>query len=86
MVITATRRHLGIAMPAEEGFEFVATNPDCDLLEGSSFRRLEQLSKRRRAWRALSKNRTAARCLLSRTAARLSLPAIVLRRRTLAAA
>ena len=47
---------------------------------------LSNSSKRRRAWRALSKNRTAARCLLSRTAARLSLPAIVLRRRTLAAA
>jgi hypothetical protein len=43
MVITLTCRHVGIAMPAEEGFEFVATDPDFELLDGSSFRRLEQL-------------------------------------------
>jgi hypothetical protein len=35
MVITLTCRHVGIAMPAEEGFEFVATDPDFELLDGS---------------------------------------------------
>ena len=45
MVITLTCRHVGIAMPAEEGFEFVATDPDVELLDGSSFRRREQLGQ-----------------------------------------
>lgn len=49
MVITLTCRHVGIAMPAEEGFEFVATDPDFELLDGSSFRRLEQLEQAARS-------------------------------------
>jgi hypothetical protein len=43
IVIALTRRHVGIALPARHGFEFVAVDPDFELLDGSSFRRLEQL-------------------------------------------
>ena len=45
MLITLTSRPVGIAMSADEGFEFVATDPDFELLDGSSFRRLEQLEQ-----------------------------------------
>jgi hypothetical protein len=43
IVIASARRHVGIALPAQDGFAFVATDPDFELLDGSSFRRLEQL-------------------------------------------
>jgi hypothetical protein len=43
IVIAFARRHVGIALPAQDGFAFVATDPDFELLDGSSFRRLEQL-------------------------------------------
>lgn len=45
IVIALARRHVGIALPAHDGFEFVATDPDFELLGGSSFRRLEQLEE-----------------------------------------
>jgi hypothetical protein len=37
------RRQVGIALRAPDGFAFVATDPEFELLDGSSFRRLEQL-------------------------------------------
>jgi hypothetical protein len=42
-LVTLRSRDVGIAMPVQAGFAFVATDPDFDLLDGSSFRRLEQL-------------------------------------------
>jgi hypothetical protein len=45
IVIALTRRHVGIALPAPQGFEFVAMDPDFELLDGSRFRRLEQLEE-----------------------------------------
>ena len=44
-VIALARRHVGIVLPAQDGFEFVATDPDVELLDGSSFRRLDQLEE-----------------------------------------
>jgi hypothetical protein len=49
VLIAHTGRHIGIAMPACEGFEFVVTDPDFGLLDGSRFRRLEQLEQAARS-------------------------------------
>jgi hypothetical protein len=43
VLIALTGRSIGVAVPACEGSEFVATDPDFGLLDGSCFRRLEQL-------------------------------------------
>jgi hypothetical protein len=45
IVVALTRRHIGIPLPAPHGFEFVAMDTDFELLDGSSFRRLEQLEE-----------------------------------------
>ena len=82
MVITLTCRHVGIAMPAEEGFEFVATDPDFELLDGSSFRRLEQLEQAARSMARVVKGSSSSEMIAVPITARLLWPAIVLRRRS----
>jgi hypothetical protein len=49
MLVAPTGRHIGIAIPACEGFEFLVTDPDFGLLDGSRFRRLEQLEQAARS-------------------------------------
>jgi activator of HSP90 ATPase len=59
-VSSPSHRHVGIARPAQEGFEFLATDPDFELLDGNVSRRLEQLEEEPKAGQTPSWKRTAA--------------------------
>lgn len=42
-VIAVEGRHVGLAVAGDGGFHFVAADPDYRLLDGSRFRRIEQV-------------------------------------------
>jgi hypothetical protein len=54
-VIAIEGRHVGLAVAGDGGFHFVAADPDYRLLDGSRFRRIEQVEHAaRRLTRAVS--------------------------------
>jgi hypothetical protein len=60
-VIAFALSHVGIALPAQDGFAFTATDPHFELLDGSSFRRLEQLEATAQSMARAVAGRIAAR-------------------------